>query len=225
MGAQQQCMIAQKINAGAPYPGFTYDLNQDFESALGGVWSKPPDPGSIINAQDAAAKYRGTYGMSCAAGTAAEMYVLWDPTGTYSTVSAGWWYKTGQFSAFSGERYICRGLDGSDNQLFVIREGRSAGDNSRRLSWTLDSNVITVSDNTWYWVTFQWTSGGTCQLAVYTTAGAQVGSTLSATGAAGSVGKWWWGTYGISSSTATYFDDIHIDTTDATFPLGPATGT
>jgi len=210
------------VNASsAAYPGFSYDLTQGFEAALSGDWSET-DTGAFVNAQDAAAEKVGTYGMSIATGSTAEDFVLWNAAGAnYAAVTIVFWYKTGAYAGFAGDKWICNFRNDGSGSMMSLREGRSAGDNSRRFSWNLDSDVVTVSDNTAYWIKARFTNNGTCEAAVYTEAGAQVGSTMTATGGAANINDIWFGSYGVSSSTSVYFDEIYINHTTNTGALLP----
>lgn len=204
------------------YPNFTYDASQTFESALSGEWSESDSP-AVVNPQDSSAEYRGTYGMSYASGTTAEAWVVWVPATSKNSLSLGFWYKTGQYASWAGDRNICIPYSGSYGNLIIAREGVSAGDNTRRISFSVSSGAITVSDNTWYWITMKFVKNGTSSLAVYNTSGTQVGSTLTGTAPNSDADYVVFGGYGVSSTTATYFDEIYIDYADATFPLGPPT--
>lgn len=85
------------------------------------------------------------------------------------------------------------------------------------------SGTIGLSVTTWYWVTMKFTTTNT-QLAIYNTSGTQVGSTLTGTAIASGavVDVIDFGAQGFDTQTTSiYLDDILIDTTDATFPLGP----
>jgi len=81
--------------------------------------------------------------------------------------------------------------------------------------------VQAVADNTAYWIKARFTNAGTCEAAVYTEAGAQVGSTMTATGGTDNVNDIWFGSYAVSSSTAIYFDEIYINNATNTGALLP----
>ena len=67
----------------------------------------------------------------------------------------------------------------------------------------------------------KWVNGGTSSWAVYTTAGAQVGTTQTFTGFAGTaVGVQLGGTAAAFSSSA-YIDNLAVNYSTAPFPFGP----
>lgn len=88
---------------------------------------------------------------------------------------------------------------------------------------SLTGSAITVSDNTWYWVTGKFVRNGTSSLAVYNTSGVQVGSTVTGTATDYAADSFQIAIYGAPSSTALYFDEVYVDYTSAAFPLGPPT--
>ncbi|MFZ3043673.1 MAG: hypothetical protein WA058_01005 [Minisyncoccia bacterium] len=206
---------------GVAYPGFTYDVVEDFEDALSGSWSEV-DTGSILDPNDATAEYRGTNGMSVASGSATFAYALYTLSAAKTTLSVGVWYKTGAYAGWSGLRGILSLYNNAQGDILRFTEGRDAGSNARRMGWNLDVDPVTVSDDTWYWVTIKFVKNGACSASVYDTAGSQVGSTMAGTASDYSIDVIRLGqALGVSSTSATYFDEFYVDYTDATFPLGP----
>lgn len=86
---------------------------------------------------------------------------------------------------------------------------------------------ITFAYDTWYWLTFEAKRNATCRLRLYTTTGTLVGtSTLPNNSAA----TWEYVSFGKADAHGNYpsmnssviaFDDIVMDFTDTTWPLGP----
>jgi hypothetical protein len=207
----------------AAYPEFTYDANQDFEASMSGSWSES-DAGSVMDPLDSAAEYVGTYGCSYAATATADAKTVYTFGTANASNSVGFWYKTGQYAVWAGVRSLAIWYNNSQGSIIKIMEGRSAGDNTRQLA--LNNGIggvvpITVSDNTWYWITAQVVRNATCSMAIYNTALAQVGSTATVDGRDYPINLLQFGGDGVASSTAVYFDEIYIDYTDSTFPLGP----
>lgn len=201
-------------------PAFDYDDVQTFESALAGNWSET-DADSRLSVADNAAKKNGTNGMSYAAAVTNEAYLKWDDASANDDVSVGFWFKSGEFENYAGLRRIVQFWNDGQGNVGYIAEGRNAGDNARQLLWSIGSGVVTIADNTWYYVTAQYTRNGTSQLAVYDEELEQVGSTVNGTAPDFAVDEIQWKAADIASSTAVFWDDIYIDVTDATFPLGP----
>lgn len=216
-----------KVAAGAAYPGFTYDVTQGFEAALAGDWSET-DASSILNPTDTAAKYTsngGAQGMSYASGTTADGQAVYHPASLPTTLSVGFWFKSGTYSNFAGNAAIFYVRNTGTGNLLVLREGDDAGSGSRSFAWSLDADTggaDVLASATWYWVTVLWVQNGTCKARFYNTSFAQVGAELSATGPNTATDELWFGASGVSTSTALYWDEIYINTTSGTFPLGPA---
>lgn len=84
------------------------------------------------------------------------------------------------------------------------------------------SSAITISAATFYYVTVRIVKNGTCSLAIYNAAGAQVGSTVTL---AGENLNFYYHFFGCVNSSSVagddYVDNYCIDKTTATFPLGP----
>lgn len=211
-------------SAGGSYPGFTYDVLQDFESPLSGDWSKS-DGDDSIDEQDAAAKWRGTYGASVVSGIATERYVLWDKAGAdYSSITFGFFYKSGEYGNFEDGRWLCRVRNDGLGGIFRIMEGKpGGGGSSPRINWNLSGDSVDVANNTWYFIKARFTRLGTCEVAVFDALTAvQVGTTMTATDTTDvSVNDIWFGSFGVASITATYFDDIFIRYAGTTNTLLP----
>jgi hypothetical protein len=209
---------------GVTYPGFTYDVLQDFEGSIISPWSET-DGSSILNPHDSNAKYLGSYGMSVATGSTSLAYVDYTFTPAKSSFSMGMWFKSGTYAAWAGDRWIIDVHNDAQGNLIIVKEGNSAGDDSRRVMWTVDGDVVAIADATWYWITLKFVKNGTSTCAVYNTSGTQIGSTMSfSTTPDFDCNTLQIITYGTETSTAVYYDDVYIDWTNAVFPLGPPTG-
>lgn len=215
-------------SAAPSYPGFDYDVYENFEDALAGDWSEV-DTGSVLTPNSANAEYTGTYGMEYTSGTTATSYAKYSFGAGVNSVSFGFWIKTGAYGGWAGDRYAGWILNDSQGSIVSLREGNSSGDDSRRASLyigaLIQSPVITIADNTWYYFTGKFVRNGTGSFAVYNTSGEQVGSTVTATCPDYQADDIAIGGAGTESTTAIYYDDAFIDITDATFPLGPPVGT
>lgn len=224
VGLRNPSLLSSLTNpsSGVAYPGFTFDDSQGFEAALGGKWSEV-DLSSILDPADAAAKYRGSYGMSCAITSTAEAYVNWAAASAVSSLAGGFWYKTGTYAGFAGGKWVLTFVK-TVAQLHIF-DGKGTDDNLRKI-WLEDlTNYIEVLSATWYWLTFLYVqnTANATKLAIYDTTGSQVGATLSYTAPNSDIDNLHFGTYSIASSTATYFDEIYIKTTSPAL-FGPPTG-
>jgi hypothetical protein len=85
---------------------------------------------------------------------------------------------------------------------------------------------VHISDDTWYWITVKHVRNDKLYLRVYDTSGAQVESEVSIALSADRASEWfsfgsYIGTDGAHFNETLLFDDLIVDWTDATFPLGP----
>ena len=217
-------IAAKNAPAGESYPGFDYDVYEDFEDALAGSWSET-DVSTVLDPNNSDAEYVGTYGMKYDSATTAEAYANYTLGAGSANLSVGFWFKSGTYAGWAGDSWILVIYNDTNGSALVVREGNSAGDDSRRLSWGTDADVITIADATWYYLTCEYVQNGTSQCNLYNTSLAKVGSTMS-----GASNDWIAEDvricgYSVASSTACFYDEVFIDTTDATFPLGPPVGT
>lgn len=166
----------------------------------------------------------GTYG-----------YVGHHDTPNYVRIDLNTGYTSNQSVVFS---YQCTALDsgsytipaawGEDgstpNVIVRFRVENNAGVYTAMLETDLGtSSAITIAAATSYYVTVKVAvSGGTCSLAVFNSAGTQVGSTVTIAGQSKNLYYHIFGCFAsISASGDDYVDNYCIDKTSATFPLGP----
>lgn len=149
----------------------------------------------------------------------------------HSPLSGGFWfYCTPAMVGTYGEHDLLALY--TYNQSYYIK----LTDENQLLLWAFNpadtySTSISLSPDTWYWITWKYTANTAVngfRVTVYDTSGNQVGTekvrpTYNDTG----VYEVNWGSFsGYSQSDATtlYFDDLLLDWTDATYPLGPGEG-
>jgi hypothetical protein len=212
---------------GVAYPGFSYDMVEDFENALASPWSET-DTASRVNVADDTAEYRGTYGMSYAASVTDAGYAVYDFATSPTTVSLGFWFKTGTYAnKFAGiTSWMSTYSDGGSTGMYMRGGGN---DSIILLGCSLNAGGdIEVANATWYWVTMKLVrngAAGTSSMAIYNTAGSQVGSTITFAFPDEEIQFLRFGfESGTASSTAVFYDEIYVDWTDGTFPLGPPSG-
>lgn len=155
-------------------------------------------------------------------------HLLYDWASAKSNLSLGFWFKAP--TAFLGvydEHDLCvvrnsygeRGpwikccdANAVTIKLFTPEQNYSAG--------------ISISVNTWYWITLKVVKNDKSYLRVYDTSSAQVGSEVNRTMSnRDSYGLEFGSVIGGARDNGGtfYYDDLIIDWTDATFPLGPGT--
>ncbi len=230
------------------FPGITYDMWCDFEGltdastvtvgeliasthGAAGTWTvtgtsstgrnNKEDPHTVTD--DA-----GVRGMGHDP-TTSNHYIEWALPSSDGTVSIGFWLKTSVYGAFASGPTVFKVFNSGFGALVRIQDERNAGSDARQIRMVEGGSGITVADETWYWVTAQFTSSGTVKLRVYNTSLSQVGSEQSYTDAtASTVTSVHMGNSGVgvapTGGVLVGFDDFIIDYTNSVFPLLPATG-
>lgn len=146
--------------------------------------------------------------------------------GTYTftasdSVSVGFWFKPGSLINTWAWHNIFSFLDSGDSELCMIQAGDGGSNMMLRLYCGTGSSTISISTATQYWISAQFSKAGTSSLAVYDSTGSQVGSTVTDTAPNYQATKLYIGFHAAYGTGTSYFDDLLIDFTDATFPLGP----
>ncbi len=216
------------------FHGQTVDVYEDFEDALSGSWAAT-DPDTNLDAQNAAAKYAGTYGLkinsngSTAGGDVS--YLRYDTGAERTDLSIGFWHYVASYTTFTVNSVI--GLWGAatpGTQNIRIYHRKSGATNTLALRGTgFSASGKAVSVDTWYWVTVDLNKNATSTLRVYDTAEAEVDAGTSVTATAhNNVCQYLY----IGHTDAepdenedTYWDEWVADWTSALFPiLGWAAG-
>lgn len=135
-------------------------------------------------------------------------------------ISYGHWFK---FSAnTSVNRNLIRSQNNSGNDSL---EPITLRYSTRYLGWSPSGNSIgaALTAGSWYWVTVQYNRNATSYLRVYDSSGTQIGAEATTTAPNYPVRRMFVFDYNAqtSDSASSSIDDIIIDYTDATFPLGP----
>ena len=216
----------------ATFHGQTVDIHEDFEDALDGSWVET-DTGSLLDPNDAAAEYAGTYGMSVDLNSATAAWVAYTFATPHDNYSLGWWFNTAALSPYFGGVPIFYAYADGGSVLRIYQE-RDAGDNTKRFQIRGSGDAIdgpTCVDDTWYWLTVDVVRNGTSTLRVYDTAGDQVGIDVTVDTVDYATQYLWYGNRdgGTSVASSWYFDDAVMDWTAQTFPLlgwsaGPGDG-
>lgn len=138
----------------------------------------------------------------------------------HDNASLGFWFRF--TAAIGNNRILIRGQNNTGSDALDAIVLRSA---TSYLGWgtTGNSNGSALSSGTWYWVTIQYNRNATSYLRVYDTSSTLVGSEATATAPNVTLRRLYPFDYNanISDSADSYMDDLCVDYTDATFPLGP----
>jgi len=213
-------------------PSFTYDVWVDFESNTDctdaqidatdhtavGSWSNTVGNLGCVSTAAKVHGDKGAAGAAAAGGVGRLKYIL---PASIGAASLGFWFKSGSgYAGWGVANQIILVVILEDESLFYLGEGTNSGTNARELYGT-GADAITISDSTWYWITVGCTQNDVCEWALYNTSDAQVGATQE-----NAIGNYYIDSIQIGSesgisATDLYYDDLVMDFTDATFPLGP----
>jgi hypothetical protein len=141
-------------------------------------------------------------------------------------VSVGFWFKTPSAFGTYNLGTIAQ-IHGTGTIVKLIYSSASGG-SGRYFTLVGTTSVDTVktdfAEGTWYWVTLKGAKTATSSLAIYDSSGnAVTNGTASVTGSTEDI---YYVSIGMDESPTTatsvcYFDDVVIDWSTATFPLGP----
>lgn len=137
-----------------------------------------------------------------------------------TTVSGGFWMRTPTNTA--QQMGVGISYSGTESMGMNLVAGVFTFEQSNGTDWT--AGGWTLSDDSWYWITWQYVSGGTITGAVYDSTGTQIGSNkTNAAGGANTPSKFVFGRPGAEGGAVSdfiYFRGIKIDF-GGTFPLLP----
>lgn len=155
----------------------------------------------------------GTKGLVIDLSGSAGSYVTFTSPTPHDNVSVGFWWQSPADAGSHFQYFIEIG-----GELIYFFGGTGI------VNWNSGSSgSIAVLQSTWYWVTIKTIRNGTASLALYDTAGVQVGSTSTKSWANVQTQVFSFGSlFGAGSAGGiSYIDNIVMDWTNATFPLGP----
>ena len=152
-------------------------------------------------------------------------FATFTPSTSKSAMSIGMWYKTVDPDSWdSGPLFLNLWSDSLGNLVRLY--DRNNASNVREIGLiSATSTEISVSDNTWYWVTLKYVNNSSsCQFALFDTSATQVGTTQTFTCPNYNVDLIKIGSTDTITSQAqtAYFDDLVLDWTAQAFPLGIA---
>lgn len=141
----------------------------------------------------------------------------------YSNISVGFWMYAKSYPS-NDSMTVFSMVNTNGSTVIGVSWSRSSGNNTIGFQNSYSATNISISADGWYWITAGYARSNLCSFAVYHLDGTQVSSTVSLTDVQG---------YYISSvklgavnspdnnATTLYWDDLMIDYSTATFPLGP----
>jgi hypothetical protein len=171
----------------------------------------------------------GTHGLAWSVASANSTYIyhtLAASAGTSPVTMSFWLYVPGFTNAYGqttvAGRYALAQVNvnkpsaTTNSVAFSIKYGGLYGTAS-----------TSVSENSWYWISFKMQRNATCSMRVYDSSGVALATQPGDVTGANSfdMDSVWIGAADVNNAPAGpyvfYFDDIEIDSADATFPLGP----
>jgi Bacterial Ig-like domain (group 2) len=236
------------LTVSTAFPGITYDTWVDFEQCATGVaptvaclassthgtagtWDVS-QIASLITIQSAAADpgtadgNNATRGMAYNLANGGTGYLQWTPPSQLSSLSLGFWYKTGQPANWSGGPQFITLYNNAYGPTFHLSDERSAANNARQINAMPAGAAVTgIADNTWYWITMKWVQKGAGTLSVYDSTLSLVGSvnfTDTSNSAAQIIRVGNASATSAQSGESSYFDDVILDYTNVQFPVLPA---
>ncbi len=204
------------------WPDFTYDIYEDFEDALSASWVET-DTESLIDPNDASAKYYGAKGCSISLNNTAVCYVGYQDA--ERTLSVGFWFYASALPSNAAFSFFCWGRDqtatGTYNiKAYYVRATGPIYTIKLRGAEGAYSGAITLTGDTWYWCTINMVKNATSTLRVYGTDKAQVGTDVTVAAGNNAADCYLFGNDTVLGiADAIYIDDFVVDYTDATFPL------
>ena len=207
------------------FPDYSYDVYEDFEDALGVNWAET-DNDNNIDANSAAASYAGAAGLLWNlrgdTGGGEDFFLGYDMGAARDDISYGCWVRLPS----SGSDYAFEAITHAYNQSSMgtnitrLYFSRSSGVYSFRLRGADFGSGITISADTWYWITVHSKRNDTSDINVYGTNEALVGTDSVVGRDTASCSALTLGTdTAVDQNIDFYVDDLVIDWTDATFPL------
>jgi len=235
------------VTVSSPFPGISYDTWVDFEKCTtaaaptvaclvssthgtAGSWDVS-NMASLIKIQAAGADpgtadgNHATRGMAYNLANGNEGTIRWSPPSQLSSLSFGFWYKTGQPGAWVEGPHVITLYNNTFGNMLRLSDERSSGNNARQIRVSpLDVAVTGIADNTWYWLTMKWVQSGVGTFSVYNTSLQLVGTVnftnpynyptqiIELGNTSGTAAE---------SGTSAYFDDVILDYTNVQFPVLP----
>jgi len=154
-------------------------------------------------------------------------------TGKSTGLSMGFWFypASGMVGSFAEHDILALYINVGSDDVFIKANDFADGTNLDFFlhnSTAYSTNKITITAanlNKWHWITAQWKPGASWKFRIYNTIGGQVGAVTHQTTPSTNniefilVGSFI-GASGAGESGTFYFDDLVLDWTDQTFPLG-----
>lgn len=168
----------------------------------------------------------GTRGLKYDSAGGAQAYLSFGHPAQRTQMSWGFWFKivgAAFFSSFS-EYDLCRNSTDLGTLPSLIKVVDDT--NETRFHLFVPSTYsagIPIQENTWYWVTGKHVKNGTVVASLYNDSGVQVGVEQSIAVGNENLTEFLFGVFagGPDVASSIYFDDLIMDWTNATYPLGP----
>jgi len=208
------------------WPDYTYDIFEDFEDSTLASGLTEADADGIVSFPDSTQYWLGSNSAKWNNNGSAHTARFTLAPSAKNNFSAGFaWRTTATTSNYTFGSLIFEAgwATYSGSGIIRIYDGRDTGNNTRQFvirfygASTVDYK-LTVSDNTWYWITVQYNRNSTSYCNIYTSDKTRVAQ-LSSDIINYACDFLRFGGSSAVYNSANYLDDIVIDWTNYAFPL------
>jgi len=243
-GYYRQLMMLPRVAAGSAAASITVDMWQDFEfdgsitaaslssndhTSAGSwsvsanqspSWTTTSDEKTTTSSINSAAD-TGTRGLRRSLTNSINSTFQYNPPSAKTNISVGFWYRAPDTPAWAGSMNIVYAYYVASIQ--VLQEGTAGTPKIRLKSADTGTSSTSLTPGNWYWITAKVVKGGTCSCTVYDATGAALATQPgNVTGRNNIIDALVIGDDAyIVANTFWGVDDVVIDYTDATYPLGP----
>jgi hypothetical protein len=245
-GYYRQMLMLPRAAGGTAPASITVDMWQDFEfdgsitaaslnsndhTSAGSwsvsadqspVWTTTSDEKTTTSSINSTAD-TGTRGMRRSFTNAATSYVQYNLPSTKTNISVGFWWRAPDTPSWAGGNKIVYAYPVATVKF--TQQGAASQPKILLAAGGTDGTVSSaLTPNNWYWITAKFVRNGTCSCTVYDSAGAAIATQPGdVTGLNNAIENTLIGDNNahIAANTFSSIDDVVVDYTDATYPLGP----
>lgn len=208
----------------AVFFGQTVDMLEQFSDSTLETGIVETDAGGVLTVASANQYVSSPSASELAPGTTATaFYRLATGTG-FPSVSGGFWYRSPTNISTNAQTYVHALTNQASTVFLTVRDEVTSGA-VRQLRFTVGATVdqLTITGDTWYWITSKATNAGDCLINVYAADHTLLKEiVISGQVPASDMNRYQIGRHATISATVTgsqFFDDWVLDKTSAQFPL------
>jgi hypothetical protein len=245
-GYYRQLLMLPRAAAGSAAASITVDMWQDFEfdgsitaaslssndhTSAGSwsvttnqspVWTTTSDEKTTTSSINSTAD-AGTRGMRRSFTNAATSYAQYNLPAVKTNISVGFWWRAPNTPSWAGGNKIAYAYNVA---MVKFTQQGTAGQPKILLGYGGSEGTVSsaLTPNNWYWITAKFVRNGTCSCTIYDSTGAAIATQPGdVTGLNNNIESLLIGDNNahIAANTFSSIDDVVVDYTDATYPLGP----